>query len=98
LAVSDQPPSAPAEELELDVVRVAEGEHRIRRVVELFHTGVLDSHLVEPCGPLVEILTLFDDELEMIESRPMLVNSSPGLAAGPTRHSTNSLIGSTRQM
>ena len=67
------------EELELDVVRIAEGEHRVGRVVELLDTRVHDAHIVEPSGPLEEIVALCYDEFEMVESRSMLIELVTGI-------------------
>lgn len=43
------------EELELDFVRIAEGEHRVRGVRRVLDPRMRYAELVEPLGPLVEI-------------------------------------------
>ena len=50
-----------AEELELDVVRIPEDDHRIRdRIAGVDHTGIGDTEAIEPARPCVEISAASD--------------------------------------
>jgi len=60
------------EELELDVVGVAEREHGIRRVVEVLDARVWDTELIESFGPLIEVYAGGDEELQVVETGPKL--------------------------
>ena len=56
------------EELELNVVWVAKGQHRVRRVRWLLDPGVWDAQLVEPVDPLHQLPSITDEKLKMIET------------------------------
>jgi hypothetical protein len=68
------------EELQLDVVWVAEREHGIRGVRRLLDPGVWHPELVQSGGPVIKVAALGNQELEVIEPRLELVEGT-GLAA-----------------
>lgn len=54
---------SPPEELELDVVGVAECQHRVCCVVELLDARMLDAHRIQPSRPFEEVGLVGNQEL-----------------------------------
>jgi hypothetical protein len=64
------------EELQLDVVWIAEGEHRINCIGRLLDARVAYSKLVQPGRPDVEVTPLGNQELQVIQPRAELVKGT----------------------
>jgi hypothetical protein len=61
------------EELELDVVRITERDHRVRGVIEPLDPGVSNAKLIESHRPFVEVLAALNQELDVVEPGVRLV-------------------------
>src|SRR3954470_11375844 len=59
---------AAPEDLKLNVVWVAKGQHRVRGVRWLLDPGVWDAQLIEPIDPLHQLRSVTDEKLKMIET------------------------------
>jgi hypothetical protein len=71
-----------AEDLELDVVGIPEHDHRVRhRLVGVDHAGVLDTELVQPGCPGVQVAAAGDAEGDVVQARPALVEGLARITA-----------------
>ncbi len=69
----------PPEELELDVVGVAKGEHGVPGVPGFLDSRVRDLEPVQSLGPFVEVFSAINQELQMIETRAELAEGLAGM-------------------
>jgi hypothetical protein len=83
------------EELELDVVRVSEDHHRVRRVVEILHARVRDAKVVQPLSPLVKVLSPGHQELQMVKTGSELAEdfARVGSVTDKTEHEPAARLG-----
>src|SRR3954451_3963641 len=68
LAIGHSALLAAPEELELNVVWVAKGQHRVRGVRWLLDPRVWNAQLIEPIDPLQQLPSITDEKLKMIET------------------------------
>jgi hypothetical protein len=69
-----------AEDLQLDVVGIAEDDHRVgHRLVGVDDAGVLDAELVQPAGPRVQAGAVSDAERDVVKAGPALVEGLAGV-------------------
>jgi hypothetical protein len=66
----------PPEELQLDIVGITEGENGVGGVGRLLDSGVAYPELVQPRGPGVKITAPGDEELQVIQPDPGLIETA----------------------